>query len=165
VLTIGGFVRYLLLFVIDLKTRGVYIADVTCRADGQRMAQVARHLTDAVAGPLRGFSHMIVDRDPLYTAQFESLLASAGVQVVQLPARSPNLNAFAERFVRSIRQECLPHIIPWASVTCERSSPSLSPTTMPSAIIRASATSSLSRPQLRRPSMATSAAANGSAGC
>jgi transposase InsO family protein len=112
VLTIGGFARYLVLFVIDLTTRHVYVADVTCRAEGQRMAQVARHLTDAVAGPLRGFSHLIVDRDPRYTAHFESLLASAGVQVVRLPARSPNLNAYAERFVRSIRQECLRHIIP-----------------------------------------------------
>jgi putative transposase len=76
------------------------------------MAQVARNLMDAVAGPLRGFGHLIVDRDPLFTAQFESLLASACVELLRLPARSPNLNAYAERFVRSIEQECLRHIIP-----------------------------------------------------
>jgi putative transposase len=112
VLTVGGFVRYLVLFVIELKTRRVHIAGITCRADGHWMAQAARNLSDAVAGPLRGFGHLIVDRDPLYTAHFESLLASAGIGLVRLPARSPNLNAYAERFVRSMKQECLRHIIP-----------------------------------------------------
>jgi putative transposase len=62
--------------------------------------------------PLQGFSHLVVDRDPLYTTRFESLLACAGITLVRLPPRSPNLNAFAERFVRSIKQECLRHIIP-----------------------------------------------------
>jgi transposase InsO family protein len=112
VLTVGGFVRYLVLFVIDLKTRRVHIAGIAAGADGGWMAQVARNLTDAAAGSLRGFRHLIVDRDPLYTAQFEAVLASAGVELVRLPARSPNLNAYAERFVRSIKQECLRHIVP-----------------------------------------------------
>jgi putative transposase len=76
------------------------------------MAQVARNLTDATAGPLRGFCYLIVDRDPLYTAHFESLLASARVSLLRLPPQSPNLNAHAERFVRSIKHECLRHIIP-----------------------------------------------------
>jgi transposase InsO family protein len=54
VLTRGGLVRYLVLFVIDLKTRRVHIAGVTCRADGEWMAQIGRNLTDAAAGPLTG---------------------------------------------------------------------------------------------------------------
>jgi transposase len=74
VLTRGGLVRYLVLFVIDLKTRHVHIAGVTCRADGDWMAQIARNLTDAAAGALTGSGHLIVDRDPLYTAPFRSLL-------------------------------------------------------------------------------------------
>ena len=53
-----------------------------------------------------------MDRDPLYTKAFRRLLADAGVEAVRLPPRSPNLNAYAERFVRSVRQECLDHIIP-----------------------------------------------------
>ena len=110
VLTRGGLVRYLVLFVIDLKTRRVHVAGVTGAADGQWMAKVARNLTDAVAGPLTGFGHLIVDRDPLYTAHFRTLLQAAGVQ--RLPSRSPNLNAYAERLVRSIKHECLRHIIP-----------------------------------------------------
>jgi transposase InsO family protein len=112
VLTRGGLVRYLVLFVIDLKTRRVHVAGVTCRADGEWMAQVARNLTDAADGALSGFGHLIVDRDPLYTAHFRSLLQAAGVRVLRLPARSPNLNAYAERFVRSNKLECLRHIIP-----------------------------------------------------
>src|SRR5580658_8800046 len=67
---------------------------------------------DAVAGPLRGFDYLIVDRDPLYTEHFGRLLAAADVKLLRLPARSPNLNAYAERFVRSVRQECLRHIVP-----------------------------------------------------
>jgi putative transposase len=112
VLTRGGLVRYLVLFVIDLKTRRVHIAGVTYRADGGWMAQIARNLTDAAAGALRGFGHPIVDRDPLYTAHFGSLLETAGVKLLRLPPNSPNLNAYAERFVRSIKQECLRHVIP-----------------------------------------------------
>ncbi len=111
-LTRGGLVRYLVLFVIDLKTRRVHVAGVTCAADGAWMAQVARNLTDAAAGPLTGFGHLIVDRDPLYTAHFRTLLQAAGVQLLRLPSRSPNLNAYAERFVRSIKHECLRHIVP-----------------------------------------------------
>jgi putative transposase len=112
VLTLGGFVRYLVLFVIDLKTRRVHIAGISCTAHGAWMAQIAPNLTDHVAGPLRACAHLIVDRDPLYTAQFRSLLASAKVRLVRLPANSPNLNAYAERFVRSIKHECLRHIVP-----------------------------------------------------
>jgi putative transposase len=75
------------------------------------MAQIARNFTDAVAGPLRGYS-LIVDRDPLYTAHMQSLLRLAGVSLLRLPPSSPNLNAYADRFVRSIKQECLRHIVP-----------------------------------------------------
>jgi putative transposase len=112
VLTRGGLVRYLVLFVIDLKTRRVHVAGITSQADGTWMAQIARNLTDAVAGPLQGYSHLIVDRDPLYTAHMRSLLGVAGVSLLRLPPSSPNWNAYAERFVRSIKQECLRHIVP-----------------------------------------------------
>jgi transposase InsO family protein len=112
VLTVGGLVRHLIFFVIDLKTRRVHIAGITAHADGAWMAQIARNLTDAVAGPLNGFGYLIVDRDPLYTDHFKQLLATTNVKLLRLPANSPNLNAFAERFVRSIKSECLRHIIP-----------------------------------------------------
>ncbi len=73
------------------------------------MKQTARNLTDADDGFLNGAHYLIHDRDPLFTEAFKELLGSAGVK---LPARSPDLNAYAERFVRSIKSECLAQIIP-----------------------------------------------------
>jgi putative transposase len=113
-LTVRGLVHHLVFFVIDLKTRHVHIAGIAPdhRLDGAWMAQIGRNLLDAQDGSLRRFTHLIVDRDPLYTRQFRRMLADAKVELPRLPARSPNLNAYAERFVRSIKQECLRHIIP-----------------------------------------------------
>ena len=64
------------------------------------MTQIARNLTDAVDGFFIGKRYLIHDRDPLYTRDFLNMLAEAGVQSVKLPPRSPNLNAYAERFVK-----------------------------------------------------------------
>ena len=73
---------------------------------------MARNLTDPDEGVLRASHHLIHDRDPLYTRVFEEILRSGGVHPVRLPARSPNLNAYAERFVRSIKDECLNRMVP-----------------------------------------------------
>jgi len=67
------------------------------------MTQVARNLTEADDGFLRGMEYLILDRDPLYTAAFRDLLRDSRVKPLLLPARSPNLNAFAERFVGSVK--------------------------------------------------------------
>ena len=69
-------------------------------------------LLDAGDGFLRGVQHLILDRDPLYAAAFRRLLRDNGVKPLLLPARSPNLNAFAERFVLSVKSECLDRIVP-----------------------------------------------------
>ncbi len=71
-----------------------------------------RNLTDAVDGFLRGKTHLIMDRDPIFTADVRGMLRHAGVKPVRLPRRSPNLNAFIERFIRSIKEECLDRVIP-----------------------------------------------------
>ena len=63
------------------------------------------------AGFLRGKRYLILDRDPLYTAAFRGMMKASGVNVLRLPARSPNLNAFAERFVLSIKSECLERMV------------------------------------------------------
>ena len=76
------------------------------------MAQVARNLTDCEDGFLKDKRFLIMDRDPLYTSQFHSILGSTGVKSVRLPAKSPDLNAYAERFVRTIKEECLGKIVP-----------------------------------------------------
>ncbi len=76
------------------------------------MKQIARNLTDCEEGFLKEARYLIHDRDPLYTRSFREVLMSSDVKTVKLPARSPNLNAYAERFVRSIKSECLSQIIP-----------------------------------------------------
>lgn len=107
-----GLVRYFVLFVIDLKTRTVEIAGISRRPTGAWMLQIARNLTDPDVGFLADARYVICDRDPLYTAAFQGALRAVGVEPVRLPARSPNLNAYAERFVRSVKSECLAQIIP-----------------------------------------------------
>ncbi len=106
-----GLIRYLVFFVIDLPTRKVEIAGIAPIPDGLWMEQVARNLIDDFSGFLRGKRFLIHDRDPLFTRGFRELLQSAGVTSVRLPPRSPNLNAFAERFVLSIKSECLNRMV------------------------------------------------------
>ena len=59
-----------------------------------------------------GRTHLIMDRDPVFTARVRDMLRHAGTKPVRLPRRSPNLNAFIERFIRSIKEECLDRVIP-----------------------------------------------------
>ena len=112
VMTLFGLVRHCVFFVIKLETRRVEIAGIKADPHGEWMMQVGRNLTDAVDGFLRDTRHLILDRDPLYTAAFRQLLEDSGCKVLRLPARSPNLNAYAERFVLSIKSECLSRIVP-----------------------------------------------------
>ncbi len=112
VLTRMGLVRYFVLFVIDLKSRRVEIAGIIQQPRKEWMSQIARNLTDCEEGFLNGSRHLIHDRDPQFTRSFSEILKSSGVETVKLPARSPNLNAYAERFARSIKSECLSQIIP-----------------------------------------------------
>ena len=111
VLTLRGLVRYVVFFVMKLKTRTVEIAGITSEPDGAWMTQLARNLTDPNDGFLRGVRHIILDRDPLYTTAFRRLLRDSGAKPVVLPAWSPNLNAFAERFVESAKSECLERMV------------------------------------------------------
>ena len=111
VLTLHGLVRYVVFFVMKLKTRRVVIAGIAQQPDETWMMQVARNLTAAGDGFLSGIQHIILDRDPLYTAAFRRLLRDSGVTPVVLPAWSPNLNAFAERFVGSAKSECLDRMV------------------------------------------------------
>lgn len=109
--TLGGIVRYHVLFVIKLATREVHIAGIAHTPNGLWMEQVGRNLTDGFDGFLNGCKFLIHDRDPLFTVQFRKTLRQESVESVRLPSRSPNLNAFAERFVRSIKHECLDKMI------------------------------------------------------
>ena len=112
VLTLAGLRRYLVFFVIELRSRHVTIAGIHPQPGGAWMEQQARNLTDLVDGCLRRARPLIHDRDPLSTRVFGEILESAGVQPIRLPPKSPNLNAYAERFVRSIKEECLTRVVP-----------------------------------------------------
>lgn len=106
-----GLPRFMVLFFIELATRKVEIAGTAPVVNGLWLSQVARNLTDAVDGVLAGKKYLIHDRDPLFTAEFLKTLEAAGVKSVKLPPRSPNLNAHAERFVRTIKESCLDRMI------------------------------------------------------
>ncbi len=112
VLTLTGLVRYFVLFVIDLETRRVQVAGTVRQPHGAWMQQVARNLTDGVDGFLMGKRYLVHDRDPLFTKDFRDLLERTGVKCLKLPAHSPNLNAYAERFVLSIKSGCLDKLVP-----------------------------------------------------
>jgi transposase InsO family protein len=106
-----GLVTYYVLIVIDLSTRRVYLGEVTPHPDHAFMMQVARNLTDCCDGFLLGKQFLILDRDKKYSEGFRNQLENAGTDIVRLPARSPNLNAYAERIILSIKTECLERMI------------------------------------------------------
>jgi putative transposase len=106
-----GLQRFMVLFLIELSTRKVEIAGIAPIANGLWMSQIGRNLTDAVEGILKGKRYLIHDRDPLFTSEFLKVLSETGVASVKLPPRSPNLNAHAERFVRTIKESCLERVI------------------------------------------------------
>ena len=106
-----GLVTYYTLFVVDLKTRRVHSAGSSPHPGEAFMEQVAGNLTDAVDGLLYPRRFLIVDRDSKFTDQFRRTSRGAGVETVLTPYRAPNCNASAERFVRSIKEECLNRLI------------------------------------------------------
>jgi putative transposase len=104
-------VTYYTLFVLDLESRRVQVVGSTPNPDATFMAQAARRLTDAVDGFLTSHRVLICDRDGKWTEGFRGIVEGAGVRIVLTPIQAPNANAYAERFVRSIREECLDHLI------------------------------------------------------
>ena len=103
VLTLAGLQRYLVFFVTALQSRRVTIAGIHPQPYGTWMEQMARNVTDPVDGCLRRARSLMHDRDPLDTRVFGEILEGGGVQPIRLPPKSPNLNAYAERFVRSMK--------------------------------------------------------------
>jgi len=109
--TANGLETQHVLFVIDLKTRRVDLAGITPHPTAAVMAQVARNLTDPEDGFLRGHLALICDGDTKFTEHFKDVLEGAGIEVVVTPYMAPNCNAFVERFVLSIKSECLERMI------------------------------------------------------
>ena len=105
-------IRCTVFFVIEFSSRRVFFAPIKLQPDGKYMKQVARILTDCEDGFLKDKRYLIHDRDPLYnTAGFHDILRNSGVDPIKLPARSPDLNSIAERFVKSVKYDCLNYLI------------------------------------------------------
>ena len=111
--TMRGLVTYYTVFVIELHSRRVHVLGSTRHPDEAFVIQTMRHLTDDVDGVLRGNRILICDRDRKWSAAVERFLATAGIRVIRTPFLAPNCNVHAERFVRSIREECLDRVIPF----------------------------------------------------
>ena len=111
VLTWRGLATYYVLFLIELETRRVSLAGLTRHPTEEWMQQMARNVTDPESGPVHPRLLLLHDRDTKFCASFRTTLTQYGVRPLMLPPRSPNLNAFAERWVRSAKEECLAKLI------------------------------------------------------
>jgi putative transposase len=111
VLSWNGLVTFYTLFVIDLPSRCVQVCGTTVSPNAEWMKMAARQLVDAVDGFASGKTHLIIDRDTKYCEGFRAILESAGMNIVLCPPHVPQCNAFAERFVRSIKEECLGRLV------------------------------------------------------
>lgn len=111
VLAWRGLATYYVLFFLQLETRRVTLAGMTRHPTADWMVQMARNAVDEEKGHLRSQRYLLHDRDTKFCPAFRDVLKSAGVRPVVLTPQSPNLNAFAERWVRSAKQECLSRLI------------------------------------------------------
>ena len=111
---------YYVLFFIEVGTRRVCLGGITRHPDAGWMEQVARNATMQDTGYLNGCRYLLHDRDQKFCGEFRDTLKAGGVNCLPLPARSPNLNAYAERWVRSIKEECLSKLILFGEKSLQR---------------------------------------------
>ena len=116
-----GLTTYYVLFFIELKTRVVTIAGVTTNPNAAWMVQMGRNVLDCAGGAIVNGQKLILDRDTKNCGDFRRLITDAGGEVIRLPPRAPNLNAYAERFVGSIKSECLNRLIFFGEASLRRS--------------------------------------------
>ena len=109
--TAGGLMTYYVLVFMRIAPRQIHIAGITLAPTEEWMKQMARNLTMVSDGFLNGCRYLLHDRDTKFSAAFCGILLSAGIQPLELPPRSPNLNAYLERWNRSVKEECLSKLI------------------------------------------------------
>ena len=120
VLTLRGLVTYYVLFFIHLESRKVEIAGITQHPNERWMKQIARNVTMDEWGFLGNCRYLIHDRDTKYCQSFRNIIESGDVKTLPLPARSPNLNAFSERWVKSVKEDCLSKLILFGETSLRR---------------------------------------------
>ena len=111
VFTPAGLITFYVLFFIQIGSRRVHIAGMTPHPNEAWMKQVARNLTMDAWGFLQGQRYLIFDRDTKFCVSFRRIILDFGIKLVRLPPMSPNLNAYEERFVKTIKEECLSRLI------------------------------------------------------
>jgi transposase InsO family protein len=103
--------RYYVLFVIELERRVAHVLGATTNPNGPWVTQVARNFAADLDDTGQRFRFLIRDRDTKFTVSFDAVFASIGVETLRIPVRSPRANAVAERWVRTVREECLDHLL------------------------------------------------------
>jgi transposase InsO family protein len=120
VLTLRGLVTYYVLFFIHLESRRVEVAGITPHPNEAWMKQISRNVTMDKWGFLESRRYLIHDRDTKFTDSFRAIVKSTQVEPLKLPVQSPNINAYAERWVRSVKEEALSKLILFGEASLRR---------------------------------------------
>ncbi len=121
--------RLYVLFFIELDTRRVYVTGITAHPTGAWVVQQARNLQHGARRPGSPVQFLIRDRDTKFTSSFDEVFRSEGIRIIRTPVRAPRANAFAERFVGTVRRECLDRMLIFGRRHLSACSPSTSTTT------------------------------------